>query len=372
MKDARLLLEGGLQANEASQKDLADYLDVSSSALSSYLNGDKELGFAYLSKASGFLGDFEERMITKACLEFTRANNVKCALEFLSTRCKLDELEERLETVFFKRSDEWVDVYKLVLDFQRWQSEPETLLCDIRDAMKRTKTPELIALLHVLEAGVYVHLAEYKPVLRLAEHNLAYIDGLKDSYIKRSLSVRVYEQLANTYLYAYNQPEKAREYAELVIQSKIGDNFTADAHLLIGTSHWFTDLNAATESLKTAAALYRKIGRAEFAHSVLSNNLELIRTYHGVGLDELDGLSDEVKAYKLSLRGGEAEVLALIEAEPDEAFRLHYLGLHTGDLTYFWRALGAFKKRSDNFLAYLPFAELVKSPDQKAAAMAVY
>lgn len=372
MKDARLLLEGGLQANEASQKDLADYLDVSSSALSSYLNGDKELGFAYLSKASGFLGDFEERLLTKACLEFTRANNVKCALEFLSTRCKLDELEERISTVFFNRADEWVDTYRLALDFQRWESEPESLLCDIRDAMKRTKTPELIALLHVLEAGVYVHLAEYKPVLRLAEHNLAYIDGLKDSYIKRSLSVRVYEQLANTYLYAYNEPEKAREYAELVIQSKIGTNFTADAHLLIGTSYWFTDLNAATESLKTAASLYRKIGRADFADSVIRNNLELIRAYHRVGLDELDGLDDEVKAYKLSLRGGDSEALALIEAESDPAFRLYYLGLHTSDAVYFWRSMGVFQKRGDKFFAYLPYSQLVKSRDHKAAAMAVY
>lgn len=373
MKDARVMLENAIQENNANQKDLANFLGVSGPTISNYIHGTKELGFQRISKASGFLGDFQERILTQACTEFNGAANVKNALEYLATHGKVEELEHRIETAFFSKSSEWVEVYTLVLDFLRHQTDNETLLCDIRDVLKRVKTPELIALLYAIETNLYIRLDENKPVLRLATHNLAFIESLQESYIKQSLLVRVYEQLANTSLYAMNEPETARYYAERVIRSNIGAKFSADSFTLIGMSYWFEDLDAAVENLKTAAHLYAKIGRADVADAILRKNIEVIRAYWGVGLDEVAGLDAEEVAYK-RLKGGVAddeETLALIAKESDEPFRLYYLGLATKDLTYYWQALGAFLARGDRFYAYLPYSELAKSKD-KAAADAVY
>jgi hypothetical protein len=107
----------------------------------------------------------------------------------------------------------------------------------------------------------------------------------------------------------FNQPEKARGYAQIVLNSDIGKTFNAYAHYVIGCSYLFTDYEKAKEHLYISSKIYMDINRKDAADNVNEERelLEIvwdkdIFQFIQIGITDTIGWLEPIDKYQMNLK----------------------------------------------------------------------
>ncbi len=374
MGSVLLMIENELQVKGFNQKTFAESIGVKPATVSKVFKGISELGFLYMSKTSRLLCDGKDSILRAACVSYyEKPENVKLSLEYLSTNRYLDDLKSVLDNCHFNAKDEqWRTAYQMVYDFQSREISNEDLLFNIRDAFNEIKDPFLKALLHIIEGNIYIRTKEYNRLFMMAEKSKELVNDLCDCSMKRSLQARVNEQFARGYLFEKCDTEKAREYANLVISSKIGAKFKADGYYIIGTSFLFENVGQAITNLQESVRIYRESGRDNIA-TMMERNIEFARTVGGYTEDrDTVDMDESEKAFLHAKKGEGKEALRLLENLAETPFRLYYKGVATGNGIHHFEALKKLMDSGNKFYASLPYQELLKSEEYKEIAKVLY
>lgn len=373
MEGASMMLLNFMERNNFKQRNIAEPIKVSVPTISNFLKGERQLRFnAALSIQNIFFKNNTD-FILNICKSYEKMEYIRPALEYLSANYHTDELEFLLDKIEdYQGFEEIHKTYSLVLEYQRKTKDEDELISDIKKMYHQIKSNDMSALLHIIEANIYGITREYKTLFRITQHVEELIEVVSDSFIKKSLTVRLYEVLAQAHLVSKGGEEKCRDYANLIISSKISAKFDAYAYYLIGTSYMFHNYEKSNKFLSESAKRYSEIGLHKLEDMILYRNIKNLETFWDKHLDDTENLDTVEAAYRFAKRGEQDEVLAILDSIEETPFRVYYRALATNDNNLHIKALVMFIKEGDYLYAQMPLKELEKDEVYREIANNLY
>ena len=324
-----------------------------------------------LSKRNNYIDVFSD-----LCLKFQRPQNIKCAFEFLASHGKLYHLEKLIDSVKKEYSsrpnhylNDWAEVYSILLLYKR-NPKDFSFVHRLRTySPKQLETKVLSVLLEIY----YLHTQkEYSLMLALSESVEQSLSKIKCSYIRSSFSYRLFQVLAHTYLYRFDEPEKARYYAEKIICDNFSADLAVDSYYIMGMSFFFEDCEKCLTYLNKYVELLEEQGRYVLADSIKKNDIPFVQAHWGCPQSSEESVSPSEKAHYEAKWGDKEIALQLINeclaSEGSSPFKLYYKALATGDESLFLESLILFHKKMNKFYAKLPYEYVKTHPSLGQAA----
>jgi hypothetical protein len=343
-------------------KQLAMSIGIDPSAFS-HLKKGTEIGFPYLLKISQLLaGDKFDTILRDWCLKLHKPQNIKYALEYLSINGFKDELKIVLDQISNcnRELTDWAQAYKILHMYLDMADAP-TILLELKNY--NPKLPETKILYDIIEIYCKQLNTEYSSMCSLSENLIPVIDNLEDEYIKKCYTIRLKELLSHVYLFNYNKPSKAREYAYEVIFSNIGAKFAAHSYYIVGMSFLHEDFTKCLENIMEYRKICERLGREDLVNIVDNNDIPFVRSVwkkHNEAPVTKD--VSEIAHYE-AMCGDKAKALELVEtaiaAQGISGYKLYYKALATDDKSLFMQSMIYFITKSGNkFAAQLPYEHL--------------
>lgn len=367
MSYGQLVVINYIENNNFKRCDFAKKIGVSNATLSNYLNGKRHLPFEVSLLIQKIFLKGNADYIKRTCLDYDKMEHIRPALEYLSLNFYIDELGKLLNKIKeFHNFEELYSVYNFIYNYQCRTKSYSELLKDLKILYKEVKSDDLIALLTTVEANIYSLTREYKSLFRLAIDSEEMVEELPESFTKKSFKVRLYEVLAQAYLFNKNDIEKARYYANLIFSMKTCAKSEAYASYIVGTSYLFHNYAESYYHLSKSAKMYESLGLFDHQSIVEKQNIKMLENFWEIKLDELsDDLDESEKAHRLAKSGNTSSTLSILDGLQDSAFRTYYRALALDDDSLHFKALGIFMKEGDIFYARLPILELEKKENYK-------
>jgi hypothetical protein len=289
--------------------------------------------------------------------------NNKCArhmLEYLSVNRLLDSMKnllDRMSECKNKDSREWAKIYSLQHEWQTDYYGMDFNLFINRLNEFKTNIHELNTMISIMRCNIY-----YKEKMFRMFHELSHtvqfsIENIKDEFIKTSYYVKYNEILSYLSLKVFNEPDKAREYAEFVLESDIGKTFNAYAHYIIGCSYLFTDYEKAKDHLYQSYKIYMDINRIDAADNV-NEERELLEIVWDKDIFSIH--TNKNYRYYWMARSNRPISEDLENLNLDKSFYFLIKGMKDNNNENLLQCMILFVKQGDLFLANLPKFELLK------------
>lgn len=373
MEGASMVLLNFMEKNNYKQQNIARPTKINAATLSNFLKGKRPLNFNSALAIQNLFFKTNTDFILNICKSYEKMEHIRPALEYLSANYHTNELKFLLDKVEdYQGFEEIHKTYSLVLNYQQKIKDENELISDIKKMYHQIKSNDMSALLHIIEANIYGITREYKTLFRITQHVEELIEEVSDSFIKKSLTVRLYEVLAQAHLVKKGGEEKCRDYANLIISSKISAKFDAYAYYLIGTSYMFHNYEKSNKFLLESANRYSEIGLHKLEDMILHRNIKNLETFWDKNLDETENLDTSEAAYRFAKRGEANESLAILDSIEETPFRVYYRALATNDNNLHIKALGMFIKEGDYLYAQMPLKELNKNEVYREIANNLY
>jgi hypothetical protein len=180
---------------------------------------------------------------------------------------------------------------------------------------------------------------------------------IKNEYIKERYLIKVNEIAAYTNLYAYNNKEVAREYADWILESSATPSYKAYANFIKGVSYTFTSYNEAIKYLNESIKIYETIGRWDDIKEI-EQEIEFINIYWDKNCN-CDSVKNEL--FMKVKNGEQISIEELNGVNLDQEFKLFIDGYGNKDNKKLLLSLIKFIKNDNLFLANLPKIELIKN-----------
>jgi hypothetical protein len=358
--------------------EIAKIIGLTTGAFSHWKNDGTEMNFpSFLNLARITIKNNYIDVFSDWCLKFEKPQNIKCALEFLSLNRKLDHLEKLINIIKTKYSSrelkDWAEVYSIILMYQR-DSKDLKYIERLRDYSPKFLETKILAT--IVEIYRLYEEKEYNSMLATVKTIENALEKIKDGYIRESISNRVFQILAFTYLYRYADTEKARYYVNKIISSKYSAILAFDSYYVMGMTFFFEDCDKCLAYLEKYSDFLENTGREELADLIRKNNIPFVQAYWGRKqlLEENVSLSE--KAHYEAKWGDKRKALDMIEKaiinEGVSPFKLYYKALATNDTSLFLESLVLFSQKGNKFFAYLPYEHLKNHPTLSNVAKLLY
>jgi transcriptional regulator with XRE-family HTH domain len=347
--------------------ELAKKLGVNPGTISHFRNDGNELNFKSLLNLSKLLykNDYIDVM-TKWCLNLTLPKNLKCALEFLSSHRRLDELEILMQMIKKEYDSKdlrnWVDLYQILLKHQRNPNDID-YINELRDYAPKSVETKILS--SIVEIYYFHRKNDYKTILEKSANLPSCFEMVKDEFIRDSFESRLYEILGYINLYR-DSPQTAREYANKIISKNSCAVFAVSSYYIVGMSLIFEDYDKCLYYLKRYEEMLRMYNWAEYIEILHNNVIPFINNIWGKtrSSDEISDILE--KAHYEAKYGSKKTAIELLDSSKDKdesPFSLYYRGIAEEDSTILLQSLVKFMKLGNKFLAKLPY-ELLRGDEK--------
>ncbi|WP_127485826.1 AimR family lysis-lysogeny pheromone receptor [Neobacillus mesonae] len=343
-------------------KQLAISIGIDPSAFS-HLKKGTEIGFPYLLKISQLLaGDKFDTILRDWCLKLHKPQNIKYALEYLSINGFTKELELILNKIpdSHRELSDWCQGYRILLSYLN-KDDVTTVLSQLKNYNPKHLQTKVLA--DILEIYCKNLNREYHSMCSLAESLYPIIENIEDEYIRKCYKIRLKENLVDVYLYYYNNPVKAREFAKEVISTNLGAKFTAHSYYIVGMSFLFEDYDKCYKNIMEYRKICMRLGRQDLADIIDNQDIPFMRSVWCKHVESPKTKDISEIAHYEAICGDKAKAIDIIEKAIDEqgvsGYKLYYKGLATGDKSIFMQSMVHFVTKSGNkFAAQLPYEHL--------------
>lgn len=279
-------------------------------------------------------------------------------LEYLASSREFDALNnllDRMDNCSNKESLEWAKIYRIESKYQFVEGTDNinSLIQEISNTyVTRTE-------LEVYKK-IYIHYCcylkkDYDTMEFLLKQIQKEVEFIKNEYIKERYLIKVNEIAAYTNLFAYDNKEVAREYADWILESSATTAYKAYAYYIKGYSYLYTSYDEAVKYLNKSIELYEKINRQQDIDEI-NQDIEFMKVYWN---KHTDCSYIENELFKKAKNGQEIQnELNKVELNPE--FKLYYEGYQRKDSKKLLLSLIKFIKKNDLFLSNLPKIELLK------------
>ncbi|WP_144558557.1 AimR family lysis-lysogeny pheromone receptor [Shouchella miscanthi] len=330
------IVKGYMNEKNIAQVDISNAIDLPQVYISRFLKaaGKNDLEFATVIAIVRFLApsNFLEIM-DNYCIKLEKPLGIMNALEFASNYKRADLTDNLIAMHSDKKGEikDWLDVYDLN------RRKPHMTTSEIVESCKslygKVSSIEMKIKLDLIET-VSTYRNDYRILLQMADRLEPKLDKVRGSFIKDSFKVKLYVFFANAHLYFNNNVDKARYYADFVINSNVAPLYlVASAHLTTGHSHMFTDRDKSIKQIDRAALLFKGSHHDSFSEELKTNDIPFVLNYHKIIIET--PLKGEELAHQYIVRGEldkASEVLN--ETGNDNPFTSLYKGMVTKDIQH--------------------------------------
>jgi hypothetical protein len=306
-------------------------------------------------------GDDEKKLMEQYSTEIDPNNKIaRHMLEYLSVHRMLDSMKsliDKMSDCKNAKSREWAKVYTLQHEAGTDFYGMDFNLVVNRLNEFRTNIHELNTLISIMRCNIYYKERMYKMFYELSRTIKFSIENIKDEFIKNSYNVKYNEIQSYLSLKVFNEPEKARGYAQFVLDSDTGKTFNAFAHYVIGCSYLFTQYEKAKEHLYLSSKIYMDINRKDAADNV-NEERELLEIVWDKDIFSIHTNRDY--RYYWMIRTNRQMPEEIESLNLDKAFYFLIKGMKENSIDYLIQSLIVFVKQGDLFLANLTKFELLK------------
>jgi hypothetical protein len=306
-------------------------------------------------------GEDEKKLMEKYSTEIDPNNKTaRYMLEYLSVNRLLDSMKQLINKMLDcknKDSREWAKVYSLLYEWQTdFYGMDFNVFISRLDEFK-TNIHELNTLITIMRCNIYYKEKLYKMFYEISRTLQFSIENIKDEFIKTCYSVKYNEIMSYLSLRIFNEPEKARQYAQIVLDSDIGKTFNAYAHYVIGCSYLFTDYEKAKDHLYQSSKTYMDINRKDAADNV-NEERELLEIVWDKDIFSIHTNKDYRYYWMVKTNRQIPEELENLNL--DKPFYFLIKGMKENNTESLLHSMIVFVKQGDLFLANLPKNELLK------------
>jgi hypothetical protein len=306
-------------------------------------------------------GEDEKNLMEQYSTELDVNNKIaRYMLEYLSVNRMLDSMKNLIDKMIEcsnKDSIQWAKVYSLQYDWQtNFYGMEFNAFTNRLDGFK-TNIHELNTLISIMRCNIYYKEKMFKMFYELSRTIQFSIENIKDEFIKSSYTVKYNEIMSYLSFRVFNEPEKARQYAQTVLDSNIGKTFNAYAHYVIGCSYLFTDYEKAKANLYQSSKIYTEINRKDAAENV-DEERELLEIVWDKDIFSVHTNKDY--RYYWLIRNNRPIPDDLENLALDKPFYFLIKGMMDDSIESLLQSLIIFVKQGDLFLANLPKFELLK------------
>jgi hypothetical protein len=355
-------------------QDISKAAGISKSALSHFKNGT-ELKFPHLLNVAKFVFKTDYVNVFKEwCLNLTQPKNIRYSFEYLAVNRHVNELEDLINKTLKQSSNailtEWATAYNILLDYLKGGDVDEIL---VKCRLLTPKCLEMKILMALVEVYCRNKKREYSSMMSVVSGVDLYISQIKEEYIRESFSLRLKEILSYLHLYKFNEPLKAREYANEIISADMSATLTTNSYYIVGMSFLFDNYDECLGNIMKYRELLDKHGRKTDITVVDNNDIPFVNSVWNKHQcrPETNDIS-EISHYE-SVNGNKELALELInkaiEEDGESGFKLYYKALASGDKSLFMQSVIYFvSKKGDKFFANLPYKQLINDPVYKPMA----
>jgi hypothetical protein len=305
-------------------------------------------------------------VMSKWCLDLKRPKNLKCALEFLSTHRRLDELEMLIQMIKNEYDSKdlrnWADIYQILLKHQRNPNDID-YISELRDYSSKSVETKILS--SIVEIYYFHRKNDYKTILEKSTNLPSCFEMIKDEFIRDSFESRLYEILGYINLYRDN-PQTAREYANKIISKNSCAVFAVSSYYIMGVSLIFEDYDRCLYYLGKYEEMLRIYNWEEYIKILHNNVIPFINNIWGKTKSS-EEISDTLeKAHYEAKYGNKKTAIELLDSYKDKdesPFSLYYRGIAEEDSTILLQSLVKFMKLGNKFLAKLPY-ELLRGDEK--------
>ncbi|MGH1048427.1 AimR family lysis-lysogeny pheromone receptor [Bacillus mycoides] len=366
-----------LFALKITNNELASYLGIAKSTVSSILNGKTEMSFNYLIKIIMKIYKkpyvaLKDDMISDYLMH-AKPENRREALEYAAFRREFDSLKvitdiEKSSTT--EINQEFAKVYEIVFKHCKDVEEysPEDFYDELEECKSDVSSWEMKVLIDILLCQTLYQTKEYKKLFKrisIAEKN---VKEIKNKFIYNSFLVRIKEVLIVTCM-MQNKVNQARSTCiELMNMCDANNSFfiqKANSYYNMGESYIFEDYSKAKMFLEKSLSVLNDEMFAgekdiERKKEKIKNTIIFLKIHHYRDIQDVySGLDKDGHVY-LELQKGNKEKaeMYLLEIEKENGslneFQTCYMGLARNDKSLIEKSYMMFLQKKSLFYANLP------------------
>jgi hypothetical protein len=288
-------------------------------------------------------------------------------LEYLSMHRKWEDFMElvgKMESCSNNDSKEYAKIYRRLYEYElATKEEIKDLLREIYST--NVNVYELQVFKKMLLNYCYSQLNSFGMVKELSTEIESDVELIDNDFIKEMYMVRSCQIMSYNNLRVFNNPVKAIECADTIINSNTSTtSFKAHAYFIKGYSYLFTSHEKAIENLNKSLHLYQEQNRTNDVE-IMNEKIEFVNVYW----DKVaDGKCENVKNQLLfDIKQGKnvTDDLTSHKDKNYEAYFNYLEGLNTNSNKKLMLSLIKYKNNNDLFLANLAKIELLKNGEDE-------
>ncbi|EJR62810.1 hypothetical protein IK3_03130 [Bacillus toyonensis] len=370
-------INNDLFALKITNNDLASYLGIAKSTVSSILNGKTEMSFNYLIKIIMKIYKkpyvvLKDDMISDYLMH-AKPENRREALEYAAFRREFDSLKvitdiEKSSTT--EINQEFAKVYEIVFkhckDVEKYS--PEDFYDELEECKSDVSSWEMKVLIDILLCQTLYQTKEYKKLFKrisIAEKN---VKEIKNKFIYNSFLVRIKEVLIVTYM-MQNEVKQARSSCiELMNMCDANNGFfiqKANSFYNMGESYIFEDYSKAKMFLEKSLSVLNDemfAGEKDIERKKerIKSTIIFLKIHHYRDIQEVySGLDKDGHVYLEIQKGNKEKAkMYLLEIEKENGalneFQTCYMGLALNDKSLLEKSYMMFLQKKSLFYANLP------------------
>ncbi|SME52676.1 AimR family lysis-lysogeny pheromone receptor [Bacillus cereus] len=377
MTDLLRKINDDLFALKITNNELASYLGIAKSTVSSILSGKTEISFNYFIKI--IMKIYKKPYVTlrddiiSDYLMYAKPENRREALEYAAFRREFDSLKVLIDIEKSSNTEinrEFAKIYEIVFKHCKDVEEysPEDFYDELEECKSHVLSWEMKVLIDILLCQTLYQTKEYKKLFKRISIAKKNVKEIKNKFIYNSFLVRIKEVLIVTYM-MQNEVRKARlTCIELMDMCDGNSNFfmqKANSYYNMGESYIFEDYSKAKMFLEKSLSVLSDemfTGDKDIERKTrrIKSTIIFLKIHHYQDIKEVySGLDKDGHVY-LELQKGNKEQaeMYLLEIEKENGalneFQTCYMGLARNDKSLIEKSYMMFLQKKSLFYANLP------------------
>lgn len=363
MKKINQKIKSDIKLRNMTQVQVAEKMDMSYKMLNYWLKGNKEMPLdMYLNLLNAVYSEVTDEKIT----EYAKHINSTLRIQELFEWCWQNSKTEIADHIFGKLQgvkswEKYLEIQTLIFKRNNGLSKEEFYqkidgIELIKGDMIETKLIYHLAMLYFEYDNLALGLLQYR-----VNKIFNILDKINSSYIKKSIGIKV-QHIMLVWLFKTSQTDKFVESLKLIEDEFTPQEFPRVMKYLFYTCaefYMFTNPQKSRSYIEKSMRI--KVKSTDYANTEMKKTLDFINIYTG-NYEALYLEDARETAYYLIKTGRREEGVKLLKEmdKLDSPFSLYYLGLGTGELSYYFKSIERFSQQGNYHYMQLPLNEIRK------------
>ena len=300
------ILTKKLEANKSYSQELRKAVNCAQSTISKYKNEPN----AEVDSFQGMLDivrymDKEKEydiMVDYAQHVNPNRQTARYMLEYFSCNRMINEMGVLLnkieEEATNKQSLEYAKIYRLQYRRQTQDITAEELIEEINKAKVTDQT--LKVFLDIIKCYCFYDKDYHLEALELTQKINVDLHGIKEKYLKNTLTAKYHEISSYISLWIHNDFEQAAHHANEVLNSELGYLYRGYAYFILGYSKFFNNYNESREYLEKSLTIYEMVNsKAGMSNAI--DAIEYLDVFYNKRKDSNEYTNIRMKYYDMAL-----------------------------------------------------------------------